>query len=391
MQARRSRLAYARAGLVWLAVLGLFGYLYHTGSAGADAQAIAEARDHRIAGTEPGALAELLVQPGQRVQRGDVLARMDATEIDAQIRVLRAEIDRTGSAAQAGAVTLAAGAFGDERTLVADLQAARQSEAAERSTLARDQAELDQVRQALRDEQDLVARGLARNDRALELGARAQVLAEQQRMGADRVAAAATRSGQAQERLGQWRQRFGPGAQAQPQRTQLQPLRDAVQEKEAALQALLQRRQRLALVAPVDGVVTALSARPGDVLRAGDAVLVVTAAVPHQVVAYVVERQRLHLQPGQRVSIQRAGADASGWSRPALTGEVRSVAQAVTQLPGRVAPGPQSSSSWGREVYIDLPAGAGLNPGELVQVRFLEPNWAAFARPVAAAGSAVLP
>lgn len=385
-----SPFAVVRAVLVWLAVALLVWVLYQSGAGGADAPAIAEAREHRLGGTEPGTLAELLVQPGQRVKRGDVLARFDTAELDDQIRVLRAELDRTGSAAEAGAVALAAGAFGDERTLAAEAQAARQAEAAERATQARDQAELAAVRAALRDEQAVVARGLARNDRLQELAAREQVLAEQARAGAGRVAAAAARSAQAQARLAQWRQRFGPAAAGQPQAAQLQPLRAAVQEREAALQSLRARRERLAVKAPVDGLVTALAARSGDVLRVGDPVLVLTETVPHQAVAYVAERHRLHVQAGQRVAIRRSGGSGGTWSQGALMAEVQAVSQAVTPLPSRLAQGPQSAGAgWGREVYIALPPDAGLTPGELLEVRFLEPNWAWFSRPAAAAASAV--
>ena len=380
-------LPLARAATVWLTVLVGIIYLYRTGSGGGDAPALAESLEHKLAIAEAGRVAVIEAQPGQRVTKGQVLVRLSTDEIDSQIQVLRADLDRTRSAVEAGATSLASNAFNDERSLNIELLSARQAEIELRSAEARDRAELSQLLAELTKEQSLVQSGLVRNDRMLELQARIPPLEEQLKNVQPRLAAARGRVVQTGERLSQWRSRFGPNADGRPSDVQVQPLRDAVQAKTAELQGLTDRRQRMAITAPVDGHVTALQARTGDVVKQGDPVMVVTAATPSQLIAYVVERNRLNLQQGQRVTVQR---NTGGTNAAALEGRVRAIATAVTPMPSRLWSGPQMAA-WGREVYIDVPANAGLQPGEQVQVRFMEPEFSLNVLKQASAASAPQP
>lgn len=371
-----------RAALVWLLAAAGVVWLYRTSAGGADAPALAESRDHKVSVVEAGTVGALAVQPGQQVRRGQLLMQLSTGDLDAQIGVVRADLERTRSSVSAGASSVAATAMSDLRAASEQWQAARQAEADLKAALYRDRAEAADLERELARERELVADGLVRNDRALALAARLGPLNEQLRTADERLAAAAARTRQAAQRLAPWQGATAVGADSPQVRTQVQPLRDAVQTKEAELKLLLERRARLAIVSPVDGVVTAVNFRPGDVVRVGDPALVVTGLRPTQVVAYVVERHRLYLQPGQRVLVEAA---SPGTAR--VEGRVRAVADAITQLPVRLWASPQLAQ-WGREVYIDVPPESELHPGEQLQVRFMEPAWRLDGQRAAAAASA---
>lgn len=371
-----------RAALVWLLVAAGVSWLYRSSAGGADAPALAESRDHKVSVTEAGTVGAVAVQPGQQVRRGQLLMQLSTDDLDAQIAVVRADLERTRSSVSAGASSVAATAMGDLRSANEQWQAARQAEADLKAALYRDRAEAADLERELARERELVAEGLVRNDRALALAARLGPLNEQLRTADERLAAAAGRTRQAAQRLAPWQGEASIGTDSPQVRTQVQPLRDAVQTKEAELKLLLERRGRLAIASPVDGVVTAVNFRPGDVVRIGDPALVITGSQPAQVIAYVVERHRVYVQPGQRVLIETATPGTAQ-----VEGRVRAVASAVTQLPARLWASPQLAQ-WGREVYIDLPPRSGLNPGEQLQVRFMEPALRLEGQRVAPAASA---
>jgi multidrug resistance efflux pump len=354
-----------RASFIWLAALAGVIFLYRSGAGGADAPAMAEAREHKVSLTEPGTVQSIEVQPGQHVHQGEVLVRLSTAELDAQIAVLKADLARTRSSVDAGATSFASSAFNDERALSAEVQAARQADIELRASAARDRAELVQTERELRQENDLVQRGLVRNDRAQALAARLAPLREQVRTSADRLAAARVRVEQATSRQEAWRHQFGQAADGRATQAQVQPLRDAVETRTAELQALEERRGRMSISAPVDGHVTAINARPGDVVRVGDPAVTVTAAVSSQVVAYLAEHHRVDPVVGQRVLVRLATGEGAD-----LEGRIRGVSEVVTQTPSRFWASPQVAQ-WGREVYIDMVDGRTLKPGQQLQVRFM--------------------
>ena len=362
--------ALARTLAVWLGVLALFVYLYRNSTGYADAQAIAEAQQHRIATVDGGKLARIEVQAGQAVTQGQVLLRFSTEEVDTQIQALTAELERTSSTVGAAELAMNADNFGTERTLRQELEAAQGGEAELRASAARESAELRVLNTELRHEHELVRGGMARNDREIELDTRAKLLRESVRVAPSRLGAAQARRVASQQRLEQWQQRFASNAKQQPDDTRLRPLRDAVQEKRVALQGLKDKRAQMTLIAPTTGRVTSLTAQVGDVIRPGDTVLVLTEMASNRVVAYVAERTRLNLQAGQQVIIRRHAAPLGNGA--STSGEVSAVATAITSFPPRLWPNPQQTT-WGREVYIQLTPGAALSPGEMVDVSFLQP------------------
>lgn len=129
-----------------------------------------------------------------------------------------------------------------------------------------------------------------------------------------------------------------------------------------------------ALRAAATSYVSAIHARPGDVVTPGQPVLTLVEAQPRQVVAWLDERRGASLQPGAKVVVRRRAGH-----REQIAATVAGVGGDVATLPQRLWTNPHVPA-WGRAVYIELPAGAAIAPGEILDIL----------RPEVAAGAAQL-
>ena len=124
----------------------------------------------------------------------------------------------------------------------------------------------------------------------------------------------------------------------------------------------------MVLYAPADSFVVKVLAEPGDVLIPGDPVMVLAAACPRQVVAYLDEDRGWQVAKDEKVILRRRGIDGS-----AVEGTVADVAEPVSQIPSRLWPTP-TRPRWGRQVFIRPDPNHELSPGELLDITFLPPR-----------------
>jgi multidrug resistance efflux pump len=178
-----------------------------------------------------------------------------------------------------------------------------------------------------------------------------------------RIEAIAARQRAAEARLAEWRAEHKTSSAPLARDARLQPLRERVAEQAEALRVLRARLAAARIVAPEDGEIVSVLARSGDVATAGMPFVVLHGTGPRMLVAYVNERAQL-----------TAGAQALARrrtpGREELPTTVRRVADAVVQIPPRFWLLP-TMPQWGREVYLELPAGGTLDAGEAVDVKFL--------------------
>ena len=149
-------------------------------------------------------------------------------------------------------------------------------------------------------------------------------------------------------------------------------IRAAINVEERNLDLLEAQMAPQTLVAPFDGVVSAVRRHAGETLQPGEAILTVSKARSDRVLAFV--RQPLNLEPrvGMKVEVRsRSGTRAIG------VGEVLSVGSQLesilaTLLP-RNASGPSTGvTELGLPVVVSLPPELLVHPGELVELRPLE-------------------
>jgi len=75
----------------WLAALILSGWLYYNYQIDPELMGVVETRLHNVGAQEDGRIIEFLVQVGDHVQPGQIMARMDISDIEAEKRSLQEE------------------------------------------------------------------------------------------------------------------------------------------------------------------------------------------------------------------------------------------------------------------------------------------------------------
>jgi HlyD family secretion protein len=197
-------------------------------------------RRYALGPTAPGRLAEILVDEGERVARGAVLARMDTVDLEERLQGAALAISKAAHGVRAAEAQL--------------------TEARSRATLAT--ATLQRYREMR-----------AQNFISLEA---------LEAKGHEARAAEAAREAAAQGVLG---------------------ARADLARSEAERDALRQQQAQLTLLSPVDGVVIARRVEPGSTVVAGQAVVELIDPTSLRASARIDQRQAGLLRPGQAATI----------------------------------------------------------------------------------------
>ncbi len=314
----------------------------------------AELAQAELRSARGGTVLELDAEPMREVRAGEVLGRVRAESpsvVAAELAALRAELD----ALRVGREPVIAG-----RRLALDAERLRLEWMRERTALAALRVELLQAETDFARQTSLRARSVATeeaydNARLLRERLVAQV-AEQERLVAALAPATSAESG-------------APGADA--------ALAAALRAAEAKLRLAEERLAPEPLLAPMDGVVTRVFRRAGEVVKPGEPLLEIAASAPARLVGWL--RQPLALEPraGMAVEVRSRRPDGSaGEAKVLAVGRVLEPVPA-TQLALLDRAG---SPELGLRVYLSLPAGLALRPGEFVDV-MVDPSAAAAASP----------
>jgi len=148
----------------------------------------------------------------------------------------------------------------------------------------------------------------------------------------------------------------------------LRPLREAVEVESRVLDKIEVRRQALVLRSPVSGQISEILCRRGQSVRPGDPVVVVAEGSVREIVAFLAEDDGRAIAPSTPVMVStRAGGGTVSES------VVIRVGRSIQELPPRLWRNPRRPD-YGRAVVIAAVPGMRLTPGELVNVKFLDPR-----------------
>jgi membrane fusion protein (multidrug efflux system) len=263
-----------------------------------------------------GAVLKVLVADNQQVKKGDLLVAIDPADLDAKEKQAEAEAAAARAQAQGadaqvhiveatsrGGLSAARAQLSGTATSVASADA--QIEAA-KASLARAQAEASRADtdlaraeallkdQAVPQAQVDTARANAQAARAAVAQAQAQLAAAQ-----DARRAAQTQIAEAQGRV---EQSTPVDAQLAAARANADLARARVQAAEAALAQAQLQLSYTRITAPSDGALSRLAVREGQLLQAGQQVVVVVPSTTY-VMANFKETQVGAMRPGQRAEI----------------------------------------------------------------------------------------
>ncbi|XXX75579.1 HlyD family efflux transporter periplasmic adaptor subunit [Sorangium sp. So ce134] len=355
-QRLRSALQDASPAITLVLTLGAALWLHLDGGPGGQVFGFAEALPEAISPIETARVASIDVAVGQEVSAGQVVATLDASAIDAEISVAKAEKAQV------------------EADLRMELALVEQELDADRASVERHLAEQREEQRRAVAEAKVLDGEIARMRQLVE--GQLAVVDDLAKLDLQRatVTAIASEKPRTLSLL---------TAQLEAADRRRSELRDRTSGLAAKLDAdvrvaseriamLEQRRAGYALRAANAGRVAAIDRQPGDVVPAGEPVArLVSARSGARAIACVPERLSLGVHEGDGAELWIRGQPGD-----ALPGTVSAVGPIVSELPPRCWPAPEVPA-WGRVVTIALDAPAALVPGQAFDITFGRPRPAA--------------
>lgn len=302
----------------------------------------AELAQAELRSAQGGTLLDLDAEPMREVRAGQVLGRVRAEApavVAAELAALRAELDSL----RVGREPVIAG-----RRLALDAERLRLEWMRERTALAALRVELLQAESDFARQNSLRARAVTTEEaydtaRLLRERLAAQV-AEQEKLVATLEPASAAESG-------------APAADA--------ALAAALRAAEAKLRLAETRLAPEPLLAPMDGVVTRVFRRAGEVVTPGEPLLEIVASAPTRLVGWLRQPLALDPRPGMAVELRSRRPD-----RLSATASVLAVGRVLEPVPATQLAliDRANTPELGLRVYFSMPAGLALRPGEFVDV-----------------------
>jgi multidrug efflux pump subunit AcrA (membrane-fusion protein) len=335
-------------GLFWiLAALGA-GALYFYWHVESDLIGIVETHVHQVGAREDGVVRVVLSDIGAKVTEGQVLARLSDDDLDADEARLNEELESLN-------ILIAA----DRERVRVDLGRLEMQTAERRAGIAERRAEwrsrlgeLAGVEKEIQRLEAAESAGLGHSRELAELVIRRKGLLEYARSIADQMKSTEGAS----------------DVEAPPDlevlTTSLAADRfERVEEIRRDLVTLAERRKFREVVAPADGFVVEVLARPGDTVEAFLPVITVQAVVARYVDVYLPEAYDSEARAGQHVVViskRPAG--------PIAAGTISFVYPGYLPIPARLMF--RGQIAWALRLRVELTQPNELRPGESVRVRF---------------------
>ena len=350
--------------LAWCGSVAAAAWLWVGDSSQCHARACTRMQELRIAPAIDGRIESLRVTTGQTVAAGELLATLDARDVEARLQVARAELARACARIEAEREELRL-ADADRRAQAAARHGAWESDGRRLRGIAEglatqqatDQAELAVLAPQLERLTSLVERKLATADRVEELVQRRAVLEE-------RIASRAGEIPRAHEELVAWGALEPEGSSGVDLTASLLPYELARQSEAARVGELEVEREQCRLLAPAAGIVHAIAARPGEWRAAGEEIARIGLPSGGRVEAWISESQVAAIAIGTGATLQ--ARDVAG---PLMAGRVELLSPLVEEIPPRLRE-QVDRIEWGRRVTIATDGLGDALAGSIFHVRF---------------------
>lgn len=343
-----ARTAARIAPMLLIAGLAVYLLARESGVGTTAARGYSEAIPLNVAPIVAGRLKDLSVKLGQSVKAGEVIGHLDGTALEIDRR--RAEAERKLLEAKLMAET----SREDDVVMRAEVWRLRtvagsQQDQAALSALDKEVERLN----SLLDDQLVKASDVEPRKRERDaLAARVQTFEKAKAAGqAGLNAKVSAKDGEHRRAIVQLR---------------MAPLREAIKVKEAEIAQIEYKLSVLALRAPADGQISMINRRPGELVAAGEPVVVVVTHRDGMFIMYIPERQSRMPNFGDPVKLTRRGA-----LKPSATGRVVEIAPDIVEVPARLRASPQVPV-WGRRITVDATQSESMRAvpaGEEVRIR----------------------
>jgi HlyD family secretion protein len=352
--------------LPWLAAV-LFGLVLYSRSADyTGVKGVVEKSEETVAPTEDGRLHSVLVKVGDQVIKGQALAQLDDSLIDAEIAMQEALLTYETSDGMASYKDNIIGLLQQVNRSISEALATL---AKERRSLAEAVAELEVLDRDLRRLDGLLKKGLVDATSMSSMRARQAALRSSVEMFPTTIKLYQEHIDESREqaKLLKSSLQVGNEADATALFDKQQEIRRKVHETQIDL--LKARKQNHRLYASRDGTVARLLQQPGDIVGPQAPVMSIVNSNATHVVAFLPESRSNQCTVGMKAFVQRMG------DRP-IEARVVAIAPDIVWLPLRVSAVRTQQGSRGRRIRLALDSSGesavALVPGETLEVLFPE-------------------
>ena len=299
-----------------------------------------------------------------QVQQGQALARLDDGQLQATLAALRAENERleaelTAEAARQGTDEADRGydRLTENRRLMVDVESSRVRVLSLQTQIEADKVSLARTEKLLDSSEKLLASGAATRFEVEDLRLRCDQTRQRLTGAVREVAQAELDVKAAQERLA-----AQPATRPAELQAYLAPIRKSREAQEARVRELELQIAATTIRAPISGTISAVLRDPGQVVLAGDDIMLIASESSRHILTYVRENQGIQPEVGMKVLV-RPRTDNAG----TIPTVVLRVGAAVEEVPAHQRVDP-SRPEWGLPVLIAAPQEADLVPGQLVGI-----------------------
>lgn len=394
---KRYLLRHVLPATVWLSAVGAVVWLFYQRAERFQVVGIAQGQVRQIAMNCTGRIRNISVDLFEPVKAGQTLAIVDTlldneqtleADLRAQLAVAAAEAEHLASLlipTQDQLETDVAGLKIDradnERRFAADVENLRLRILELQAATAFDRGTLDDLGMEVKILEDLLSKGAIAPYEVEKARIQYKTLDSKVRENERLLEQAREDLRQAEERRDQFSQQGLPEPSVDHA---LEAIRKEITVQEELMKGLLgqltalESRRNVELKSPIDGVVIAVHGRAndallqrpgeqmvrraGEVVPAGEPILVVAETEPTEIVAYVNENQLRLLKDQMTVKLVKAREPAQ-----IAESQVLRIGPVIELMPQRLWVNP-NVPQWGRPVLIGIPPGLSVVSGEVVGI-----------------------
>jgi multidrug resistance efflux pump len=335
--------------------------LYTQGIEYAAIKGVVEKREESVAPVETARLTEVAVKAGQPVVKGQILAQLDTTVIDAEMSLERAQ-HREASETISGFIHDILRANSQFNEAIASGEAAL---ATEQRNLTEAAAELGVLSTELIRLQKLVDGRVISESALTPMKARAAALKEGVKLYPRTILALETRLADARTERKTLLRRLGMSENEDYEKAIDEKLRKREEIHGEQMKLLRARLETYTLHASRNGIVARVFRQKGDIVGPQTPVLAIVESGTTDIVAFLPEGRARECSTNMTVHV------ASPVDRKLFECKVVAIAPDIVWLPLRVSPTQnQGQGARGRRVTLRLVETANLLPGETVDVFF---------------------
>ena len=371
--------------LVWLAAVACVVVLFRQRSQRFEVLGIAQGRVHQISALVDSRLKIVSVKLFEDVSKGQILATLDDTLLNAQIATIQAEVENLTSQLLSIQDTMLAEASNLETDLVAsqrrynvDAENARLRILEQKALVEPDKVMLEGLAVEVKIATELLEKDAISPYELQKAEALYNNLAKKIEINQHLLVQAEQDYEQALNRRDEFAQRQSVHPSVD---NALEPIRKQIAVQERLINELSVQREALKITSPVDGTVIQIQVnsnqtvllrpgedvlrKPGEVVLAGDPILVVAETEPTEIVAYIGQEKLAKVKETMVVELIKNTEPAQ-----IASSQVIRLSPTTELIPPQLWRNP-NIAQWGRPVLIKIPPGLKLLPGETIGIRGL--------------------